>query len=59
MVLSSVISAAQSQAAKNGYLIRCTIRNCHIIIYDVFNNHRTIIAGSGLESANVVCELYI
>lgn len=41
------LSCPQSRAAKNGDLIRRAVRKCHIIIYEVFNNHSTIIADSG------------
>jgi hypothetical protein len=41
----------ESQAAKNGHLIRHPIGKCHIIIYEVFNNHSTIMAGSRVKSA--------
>lgn len=59
IVLSSAIPAVQSQAAKIGFFIRYPVRKCHIIIYDGFNNLGTIIAGSGVESANVAFKLYI
>lgn len=43
----SNLSCPQTQAAKKGQLIRRPVVKCHIIIYEVFNNHSTIIAGSG------------
>lgn len=50
--ISSVCSLRPGE--KNGCLIRCTIWKCHIIIYEVLNNHTTITECTGVESEKYI-----